>query len=402
MNLLFINRFFYPDQSATAQLLTDLAVELASRGFGVTVVTGRAGYLQEKPLGPQRKTYKGVVVTRVWSTRFGRRSTIGRVIDYVSFYLCAAWAAARTERIECLIVLSDPPMLSVLAALLGRLRRWKTVCWLQDVFPENAVQAGLIRDGWMARLLIRIAHRSVNYSSRVIVVGRCMKQRLLDAGISCQRIVYIPNWADGRSLIPVVTEENWFRTQHGLDGRFVVMYSGNLGMVHDAESLLGVIRALREFPDICFVFMGYGQGKARLEKQARREGFAHLRFIDYQAQQHLRYTLSAGDLHLVSLRTDMEGLSVPSKIYGIMAVGRPVMFIGPEGSEVASVVREAGCGEVFDPTGCEKAALAIRHLAGDPERRAYLGAAGRRYFETVLEKRFAIDRFESAFRSMGL
>jgi colanic acid biosynthesis glycosyl transferase WcaI len=400
MRLLFINRFFYPDQSATARLLTDLAEELASQGMGVTVVTGRAGYLDGKRIGPPDACYKGVTVKRVWSTRFGRRAALGRFADYVSFYISAGWATVRSRNIDCLIVWSDPPLLSFLAAFLRPLKGWKTISWLQDVFPENAVRAGILKDGWLARTLTRIAYWSLRASHRIIVVGRCMEQHLQRAGIPQEQVVRLPNWADGEALGPVAAHENWFRKEHHLNGHLVVMYSGNLGVVHDADSLLRVIRSLHGMSRVCFVFMGYGKGKVRLEERGRREGLTNLRFIDYQSQQHLRFSLSAGDIHLVSLRTDMEGLSVPSKVYSIMAVGRPVIFIGPEGSEAGAVVRDAGCGLVFTPDESESAASAIRDLARDPEQRERLGTAGRRYFEAVLDKQRAIERFQTVLQTV--
>jgi glycosyltransferase involved in cell wall biosynthesis len=400
MRVLFINRFFYPDQSATARLVTDLAEELVSRGFGVTVVTSRMSYLDGNRIGPHDDCYRGVTVRRVWSTRFGRRFLLGRLADYATFYVSASWAVVRSGSLDCVVALSDPPLLSALAAILHRLKGGKTICWLQDVFPENAIRAGLLKEGWLSRILIQFSHWSLRASDQIIVVGRCMERQLNSAGLPRHRITCIPNWADGECLTPVPAQENWFRKEYGLDERLIIMYSGNLGLVHDHHSLLRVIRALRSMPEVRFVFMGYGSGKERLEQWARREEITNLKFIEYQTRQHLRYSLSAGDIHLVSLRSDMEGLSVPSKVYGIMAVGRPVMFIGPEGSEVAAVIREARCGEVFDPAESEKAALVIRDLSREPERRRHLGAAGRRYFESVLEKRLAMDRFQAVFRNM--
>jgi glycosyltransferase involved in cell wall biosynthesis len=210
----------------------------------------------------------------------------------------------------------------------------------------------------------------------------------------------IPNWADGDQLTPVAPEENWFRKQHALEGQVVIMHSGNLGVVHETESLIPLIRFLGGTREVCFLFVGEGQGKTRLEGWACREKLENVRFVDYQAQEQLRYSLSAGDIHLVTLRSEMEGLSVPSKVYGIMAVGRPVVFIGPDGSEVASLIRESGCGEVFSPQESEKAALAILDLSRDPYRRKRLGLAGRRYFETFLDKRFAIQQFQTVFQDM--
>src|SRR5438128_4492147 len=152
--------------------------------------------------------------------------------------------------------------------------------------------------------------------------------------------------------------------------------------------------------EVCFLCVAEGQGKTRLENWVCQERLENVRFRGYQNKEHLRYSLSAGDIHLVTLRSEMEGLSVPSKMYGIMAVGRPVVFIGPDGSEVASLIRESGCGEVFFPQESEKAALAILHLAQDYRRRESLGSAGRGYFDAVLAKRFAIQRFQTVFQDM--
>ena len=400
MRLLFINRFFHPDQSATAQMLTDLAEGLAVSGTAVTVLTGRLGYLGGETAVPSEEQYKGVTVRRVWSTRFGRQSALGRLFDYLSFYLSSVWAAVQTRDVDCVVVLSDPPILSVQAVLLGRLKGWKTVCWLQDVFPEIAVRADTLREGLRARLLRWAANWSLRSSDRVIVVGRCMERCLLAFGLQRDRLVLIPNWADGDHLTPVAPEDNWFRKQHGLEGQIVVMYSGNLGVVHETEALIPLIHYLRGMREVCFLFVGEGQGKTRLQNWASQEKLESVRFLRYQNKEHLRYSLSAGDIHLVTLRSKMEGLSVPSKVYGIMAVGRPVVFIGPDGSEVASLIRESGCGEVFSPQESEKAALAILHLVQDYRRRENLGSAGRRYFESFLDKRCAIQRFQTVFQDM--
>lgn len=401
MHVLFINRFFYPDQSATAQMLTDLTEGLAARGFAVTVVTGRVGYLGDDPGLPAEDSYKGVRIRRVWSTRFGRGASLGRLMDYLTFYLASAWMAARARDVGAVVAMSDPPMLSVLAVIVGRFKRWKAVCWLQDVFPEIAVRAGVLRDGVVALLLKRMARWSLRKSDRVIVVGRCMERRLLTSGISKDRVRLIPNWADGEHLAPVAAGENWFRTEHKLDGRIVVMYSGNLGVVHEAQSFLPMIRHLRAVPEVCLLFVGEGQGKARLEEWICQEGLENVRFMSYQAKEHLRYSLSAGDIHLVTLRADMEGLSVPSKIYGILAVGRPVIFIGPEGSEVTQLLREAGCGEVFAPDEGDRAAETVVALARDRERREQMGAAGRRYFEAHLDKRIAVQKFKAVLEGLS-
>jgi colanic acid biosynthesis glycosyl transferase WcaI len=401
MRLLFINRFFYPDESATAQMLTDLATGLVTAGFSVKVLTGRASYMEIGRVLPTVESYKGVAVQRVWSTQFGRRSTLRRLADYVSFYLSAGCAAVRSKNTDCLVVLSDPPLLSVLAAIFARLKGWKTVCWLHDVFSDNAIRAGLLKEGTLTRILKRLFDWSLAACHRVIVIGRCMERHLVLAGISRDRVIVIPNWADGEHITPVAPNDNWFRKEHGVEKQqVVVMYSGHLGVVHERQSLMQVIGALQAMPEIRVLIVGEGKGIDQLGNWAHDAGMQHIKFIGHQVKEHVGYSLSAGDIHLVTLRTEMEGLSVPSKVYGIMAVGRPVVFIGPQGSEIAALVREAGCGEVFAPTESEKAALGIFDLARNHERREHLGTSGRRYFEAALEKKLALQRFQAVFENL--
>ena len=399
MQLLFINRFYFPDEAATAQLLTMAAEDLVVKGCGVTVIAGEIDYLSAKRIFRGHECRHGVRVLRVRSTAFGSRSIVGRVLDYLSFYAAAAWAAMRRDDVDCVVVWSDPPLLSVLAIALSRLKGWKSVVWLQDLFPDNAVRAGFFRLRVPARMLTRLARWSFRRADHIVVVGRCMKRRLLESGVIGHHMTVIPNWADGAWLAPVRHDDNWFRKEHAPGAQTVVMYSGHLGVVHDWRVLMGVLQSLRGAPDVTFLFVCHGQGREVLEDWVRREGLLNVGFIESQTREVLKYSLSAADVHLVTLRTDMAGLSVPSKTYGIMAVGRPIVFIGPKDSEAALAVTESACGEVVDedPEGAVKAILA---LASDRRRREQLGAAGRRYFDRFYERKLASARIRSVFREV--
>jgi colanic acid biosynthesis glycosyl transferase WcaI len=400
MRVLFINRFYYPDEAATARLLTMIAEDLVEEDDSVTIIAGQIDYLNAKRVFPRHECRHGVRVVRVWSTAFGSRSKIGRVVDYLSFYVAAAWAAIRRDDVDCIVVWSDPPLLTVLATGLSRLKGWRTIAWLQDLFPENAIQAGIVTPRFPARILRWLARWSLRRADHIVVVGRCMKQRLLQSGMPEERITVIPNWADGMSLASVDHRENWFRKEHALDARVVVMYSGHLGIVHDWRSLMHIVRSMRSLPDVMFLFVCHGPGRDVLEPWVRRERIANVDFIEHQPQQTLRYSLSAADVHLVTLRTDMAGLSVPSKTYGIMAVGRPIVFIGPKDSEVAMVVTESRCGEVFGPEEADRAANAIFELTLDRRRREQLGSAGRRYFDRFFERKLAAARIKDVLQAV--
>ena len=402
MRLLFINRYFYPDISATAQLLTELAEDLDARGDCVTVITGNTAYLAGEAQFASREMHHGIRIVRVGFTRFGRSRILGRLSDYLSFWACAFWAAVRMKDQDCLVVLSDPPLLSVCAAIVRFFMPIKTVCWLQDVFPEIAIRAGVLREGMVARLLRGMARWSLGRMDQVVVIGRCMERYLLSHGLPARTLINIPNWADGRHLRSAPRDNNEFLHQHGLQDRFVVMYSGNHGVVHEYETIVALIRETSSIPQLCFCFVGEGAWKPRLVETAQAEGWQHVVFLPYQPKALLQSSLSAGDIHLVSLRTEMEGLSIPSKIYGIFAAGRPVIFIGPPGSEAAASIREAECGYCVEPGDTQGAVQSL--LAGYHDRLLLekQGAAARRYFDAHCDRSLATEQFRQVLQRVAV
>ena len=400
MRVLFINRFFYPDQSATAQLLTELAEDLDSFGMSVTIIAGRVDYLGSGHLLPSRGSHKGIEIIRVRSTRLDGGGVFGRLVDYLSFYASAGWAAFLYKSYDCLVVLSDPPLLSVLAVVLRMFKRCKGVCWLQDIFPEIAVRARVMPKGIVARLLRQLGAWSIRHMDRTVVIGRCMQQHIQKIGIQRERLCLIPNWADGFYIHPVNREENWFVHEHGLGNHFVVMYSGNFGVVHESETILDMVRAGKSIEEIRFCFIGKGYHRDRFAEMAKREEWKHVLFFPYQDRDMMRYALAGGDVHLVSLRRDMNGLSVPSKIYGIMAAGRPIIFVGPDESEAAAVIREADCGQVVSPGRGREAYELMQAYYRDRTLVERHGRNARAYFESNCDRRLLTHRFCNVLREI--
>src|SRR5436309_2123106 len=393
MRIWFINRFFYPDLSATAQILTELAEDLDARGEFVTVITGRTGYLGSGTSLPAWELHKGIEIRRIRCSNFGRRTRLGRVVDYFSFYLAASWYAFQVQRQDILVVLTDPPMLSVLAAVVRVLKQCRAVCWLQDVFPDIAVQAEVLREGIISQTLRHLALWSLRRMDRVVVLGRCMERHVLELGLPPERLIRIPNWADGALIRPLDRADNPFLDEVKFRDRFVVMYSGNLGMVHESDTIIGMIRETRSLEHLRFCLVGDGYLKQRLADLARHEQWNHVILLPYQAKERLRYSLAAGDVHLVTLKANMAGLSVPSKIYGIMAAGRPVIFIGPPDSEVAHLVQEAACGFVIEPGDVRGAVQALLSYYRDSAQLEEHGYAARVYFERHCDRSIATQRF---------
>jgi glycosyltransferase involved in cell wall biosynthesis len=402
IQVLFINRYFYPDSSATSQLLTELAEDLHSQGASVTVISGRTLYHDKDGRLPIHATHKGIRIVRVGFIRFDRSHTLGRLADYLSFWVASLLAATRMKNLSCLVVLSDPPLLSLLAAIMGLIKPVKVVCWLQDLFPEVAIQAGMLRLGMASRLLNWIAQWSMRHMDQIIVIGRCMERHLLHHGISADKIVTIPNWADGYHISPLSRKENGFLSQHGLEGKFVVMYSGNHGIVHDFESFVALARATQFYPDVRFCFIGEGAWRNQLISVANAENWRHVLFLPYQDRTVLRSSLTAADVHLVSLRAEMEGLSIPSKIYSILAAGRPVIFFGPPNSEPAAIVREAQCGFAVQPGDTQGAIQAFLAVYEDRVLLAKQGEAAREFFSRRFDRKIATSNFHQVFLKMSM
>jgi glycosyltransferase involved in cell wall biosynthesis len=346
VRILFVNRYFHPDHSATSQMLSDLAFHLADGGHDVAVVTSRQRYEDPAAGLPERETVRGVEIYRVNTPRFGRARLAGRLFDYLGFYAAAtAQLLALARPGDVIVAKTDPPLISVPAAWVARRRRARLVNWLQDLFPEVALALGVKgMDGPAGRLLQHVRNWSLRQADMNFAIGERMRERLLGLGIPASRIVVIPNWADGEAITPVRHEDNPLRREWGLEGRFVVGYSGNLGRAHEFETILGAAERLRDDPVIAFLFIGEGAQAAGVRAAAAQRGLVNVHFRPYQPRETLRYSLGVADVHLVVLRPELEGLIVPSKTYGCLAAGRPVIFVGDPEGEIASFIGRASLG----------------------------------------------------------
>jgi colanic acid biosynthesis glycosyl transferase WcaI len=381
--LIFVNRFFFPDLSATSQLLTDLLKALGSTAFEIHVVTSRQCYDDARAGLPAFERVAGVIVHRSWSTRFGRGGLPGRLLDYLSFYVSSVFTTLRLARQgDVLVALTDPPMLSVGIAMVARVRGARLINWLHDLFPEVAIALGTTRlPGWLEHLLLRLRNASLETAAMNVVLGDRMRVRVLALGIARERIAVIENWADGKAIRPLDANRSVLRASLPAGTEFVVQYSGNLGWAHDFQTILGAAQVLSAEPGWLFLMVGGGANMAHLLEEAKRLALGNIMFLPYRVREDLGDSLAAADVHLSSLLPAMEGLIVPSKFYGILAAGRPVIVVGDPQGEQASIVREQACGNAVANGDFSALAELLRGLRADPGRRREAGGRARALFE---------------------
>ena len=370
--IVFVNRYFFPDQSATSQMLSDLAFGLADRGFLVHVVCSRQRYESADANLAPRERVRGVTVHRVWTTRFGRDRLAGRALDYASFYVSsAARLLLLVSRGDTLVAETDPPLISLVAAAVAVLKRARLVNWLHDVFPEIATLLGANPlPAWVDGGLRGLRDLSLRSAAVNVVLGVRMRD-LLARRVAPAKLCIIENWAAAEAA----SEErapSELRARLGLTGKFVVGYSGNLGRAHEFATLLQAASLCRADPDIVFLMIGAGAGMAALQQAVLERGLANFQFLPLQPRASLSDTLAAADVHWLSLLPMLEGLIVPSKLYGILASGRPVLFIGDPDGEVARVIDAAGAGLGVAIGQAAELARHIAELKSDPHRRATL------------------------------
>jgi colanic acid biosynthesis glycosyl transferase WcaI len=397
VKIVFVNRFFYPDSSATSQMLSDLAIDLA-QDHDVHVVASRLEYDDPAAGLPAQEHVKGTVVHRVWTSRFGRRSHLGRTVDYLTFYLSAMLRLiAVVSAGDLVVVMTDPPLISVPAALIGRLKRARVLNWLQDLFPEVANELDF---KYLARTTGKILgwcrDRSLSMASCNVVLGDAMAAKVAARAIPAERIRVIHNWSSGTLVQPLAPELNALRREWGLDGKFVVGYSGNMGRAHDFTALLGAAQQLAHRDDILFLLIGAGKQRPELEAAVSRQRLTNVMFRPYQPRDILAQSLTAPDCHIVSLKPVLEGLIVPSKLYSSLAAGRPVIFLGADDGEVGRLMRAGPpFGIRVDPDDVTGLVRAIEQLSADPGRSAALGLAGRRLFEQRFDQPIAVAKWRA-------
>jgi colanic acid biosynthesis glycosyl transferase WcaI len=389
----FFNRSYWPDQAATGQFLTELAEDLVSRyATEVTVVAGRSLNASRQETGSRlrpvsRETHHGVDIRRANGTRLRPTRFAARASNYVSYFAAATAASLRVGPQDVVVSLTDPPIVGLAALWTARRTGARFVFLCEDIFPEVATLIEDFRNDAVNGALDRINRYLLRHADGIVALGDRMRRRLVEEkGADPARVTVIHNWADCDAIVPGA-KDNAFAREHGLVDRFVLMHSGNVGLSQNLDVLIEAADRLRSKDRLTIAIVGDGSKRAALEAMAAARGLANVRFLPYQPKALLHDSFATADAFLVSLKAGIEGYIVPSKVYGILAAGRPYIAATDPSSEPAQIARESGCGLVAPPGDPAALADAIATMYDNPAMSREMGArarmAARQYDRTV-------------------
>ena len=341
MRITLINQTFYPDVVSSGQHLTDLALHLAGRGHEVTVVTSRRAYDNPGEIFPKQETWRGIRIFRVVATGFGKRARWRRAADFATFLWSCCWRLFRLPKQDMVVAMTSPPLVSFIGAWFARLRGGRFCHWIMDLNPDEALAAGWLMPGSFAACwLERCSRFSLRHAAKIVVLDRFMQKRILDKGIDAGRIVVIPPWSHDSEIQFDAEGRARFRKLHGLDDKFVIMYSGNHSPCHPLDTILNAAKQLAGNREIAFLFVGGGSQFEKVRQFAIEHSLPNILCLPYQPMDQIAGTLSAADLHLVVMGNPFVGLVHPCKVYNILRVGSPLLYIGPQPSHISEILDE--------------------------------------------------------------
>jgi len=393
--ILVMSQVYVPDPASVGQHMHDAAAELVRRGFRVVVLTSARGYDDPTVRYPARETLDGVEIRRLPLSSFGKKSIPLRLLGGVLFMLQAILRGLFTRDLRAVLVSTSPPMCAAAALVIGALRRAPIKYWVMDLNPDQMIELGKLRpDAPAARIFDAFNRIVLGRAADVVALDRFMADRLLRKRDVRSKLSVMPPWPHDDHLEVIPHESNPFRKEHGLEGKFVVMYSGNHGFSTPVKTIVDAALRLQHRDDIVFMFIGGGVGKKDVDRAIAEHKPANIRSLPYQPLDRIKYSLSAADVHLVSVGNDVVGVVHPCKVYGAMAVARPILLLGPDPCHVSDLVREHNLGWQISHGDVDGAVRTLEQIVATPrEELAAMGARARALIERELSKNVLCGRF---------
>lgn len=412
-NLLIYAHYYYPDVASTGQILTELAEGLNDI-FHITVICTVPSYTGKISQYYRKHKYyfeniNGVDVLRIRVPEFRKNFALSRIFNIVSYFFSAVFATFRVERQDYVFTISQPPILGGLLGILGKwIKRAKLIYNIQDFNPEQVQAVEYTKNKFILKIMMLLDKFSCCQADKVIVVGRDMIETLKERFVSEQknmpRYAYINNWIDEKEIVPLENSHYKvieFKKKYGIENKFVIMYSGNIGLYYDLINIMKIIEKFKDRKEVAFVFVGAGSVLEELKEYKAKQMIENIVFIPYQDKKDLVYSLNAGDVHFVVNAKGIKGVSVPSKLYGVMSAGKPVLGILEEGSEARLIIEDSGCGLNVEPGKYAEIESIIEkfiQLQGTKEL-SEMGNKGREYLVKYLTKEVSIEKYHDEILS---
>jgi glycosyltransferase involved in cell wall biosynthesis len=404
--LRIVSQYYYPDVANTGQLLYELSQGLVRSGIQTEVITARPSY-DNTIDAVRRENLNGISIRRIPATRWNKNTRVGKIINAVTFFCSSVVALLMSDSKAPLLIVSNPPFLPLVGVLLRWLRGVDYIFLVHDIYPDIAVHLGYLSPHGLTQKLWHWLNRWIlGNASGIIVLSESMRLRIESKlkqpyhGKSRPGVFVIPNWADGDYIVPQNPDANPFICRHGLENRFIVQYSGNMGLFHDLECVVEAARLVRD-EEFLFLFIGGGGKKMKLEQMAQEYALTNVRFLPYQDRSVLPDSLTAAHCAVVTLEKGIEGLAMPSKLATILAAGIPVVAFCDENSDIAAIIREGKCGYDLrqgDSTGLVRI---ITELRQNPALRKDMGQKSRLWYETNFTFERALQEYRRIIHDLG-
>ena len=409
--LLIYAHYFYPDVASTGQILTELCEGMTDT-FDITVicvVPSYSGTIDEKYKTKRiyKEEHNGIKIIRVRVPEFQKSNKISRIKNLLAYFFNSLLATLKIEKQDYIYTISQPPILGGVLGVLGKwLKGGKLIYNIQDFNPEQTMAVGYSKNKLLLNTVMAVDKFSCKKSDKVIVVGRDMQETLRNRfnNKKVPKNVFINNWINEKEIYPL--EQNHpriveFKEKYNLKDKFIIMYSGNIGLYYDLENIIKVIGEFKDREDVVFAFVGDGTVKDKVEAYVKENNLSNVTFIPYQDKSDLIYSLNAADIHWVVNAKGIKGVSVPSKLYGVMAAGKPVLGVLDEGSEARLIVEDCNCGVCIEPGNYKEISNNIEYILNNKEEIRALGSNGRQYLETNLTKEVSINKYKENILAMN-
>ncbi|WP_368895323.1 glycosyltransferase family 4 protein [Priestia megaterium] len=400
--IVFVINYFYPDFASTGQLLTELCLDLQN-DFDITVIAAQPGYagenIKKNKLFEENKL-ENIKVIRIRLPKVDKTSKMSRIKYIFSYFILANIALLKEKHSDGIYTISQPPILGGLIGTIGKfLKNAKHIYNIQDFNPEQAAAVNYTNKQVVFKLAKTIDKINCSYSDCIVVVGNDMSETLKNRfnHKNVPNHVVINNWTNEDEIVPLSKQDSHvqrFLFEQNLDNKFIIMYSGNIGLYYDLENIIKVTKYFKDYDDLAFVFIGEGAVKKEMQSYIYSNGIANVHFLPYQSKEFIKYSLNAADVHLVVNQKGIKGVSVPSKIYGVMAAGKPVLGVLEQGSEAQVLVEKSGCGVIVEPNDYKEIINKIQELYElDKEKLSIIGINGREYLDQHLKRAISINKY---------